>query len=120
VKQFTRGPRFTRYRAYASGTTFGHWHLNDNFTHLAPRGGFFFPTGMLRSARVSSADQSVERHHQYEGEACDTDEHDAKEHVLHALITAALQDGFNKNPRSQGAMSGDSDASNWMWAMLLA
>jgi hypothetical protein len=30
-----------------------------------------------------------------------------------------LQDGSNKNPRSQGATSGDSDASNWMRAMLL-
>jgi hypothetical protein len=51
------------------------------------------------------ADQSVERHHQYEGEACDADEHDAKKHVLHVLITAALRDSSNKNPRSLGAIS---------------
>jgi hypothetical protein len=56
---------------------------------------------MLRSAGVSSADQSFERHHQHEGEACNADERDAEKHVLHVLITAAMQNGSNKNPRSQ-------------------
>jgi hypothetical protein len=46
------------------------------------------PQRVYKDAGRSPADQSVEGHYQYEGEACDTDERYAEEHALHVRILA--------------------------------